>query len=261
MNEPVRCKVQCWLRLCLMGILTLFVLLQSGSARRSRTWDHIAVEIPAYILKKVRVSATNVSERFPPVAVVFFDEDSSYYTLGVGTIALDRNGGMAGIATAGHLFPRQFRTGRSFYRTLRPLGDAWNAIERIDRFAFGTNGLDAVWCIPGESKPIEGFSSYSATRRKRLRTWVVHGVPSPRSALSGEVVRVIGVAAEADGTTWEILLYDGRVHESGLGTLSDSNEIYIISSMLELTPEWRRALSVPESYKRISLAQRVRINL
>jgi hypothetical protein len=223
-------------------------------------WDSspINIAVPPFILEKLNQKP--VSSNLLSVAIVFIDEWTEEGPLGIGTLYLDNTGRILRIITSEHLFAKGIRHGRAFYRPLQPLSDKWLPIERVIPWQeFSPQHVDIALCLPGKSARIKGFSSYSLKPFKaRMRAWLSTNELPLTSLLSGEEVRIIGIAEEQGEAPWTVLLYDGRGHESGLGSFS-GKEIYVVSRVLAVTPEWRQKFPIPESFKHISFAHILRI--
>ncbi|MDO8594224.1 MAG: hypothetical protein Q7R93_01775 [bacterium] len=235
--------------------VTFAIILISLTGEEEESTDIIDIELRPEILS--RVSSTNISEKLPLAAVAFVEARRDFGPVGLGTVLLDATNGMRGILTSKHIFP-QNRWGRGYFKMLRPMGEAWLPIERVEDY-FEANNLDIVLCIPGKSRIIEGCSARGGSRKTNIRMWSCTNIPPLRSNLSGETIPVIGLAKESDGTVWSVLRYESLHGESGLGFLALEKEIYVVSSIYELTADERKFFSLPNSLKYLTLAQTVRL--
>ncbi len=188
------------------------------------------------------------------------------YWRGTGTLILNGAGQHSMIVTAAHLFSIDSRPEYTRYRVLQP----WTKVDHAIESAHGgvmDNGdppkeADIAICKPGELRKIPGFSPHPGGdwQGPRDMTCVKEEYPPGTSLLTGEVAPVIGSVHSAQWGKFFIMQYRSYPGESGTGFLKAEDELYVLTSGVQVTPRMRDTFEIPSSFPIISYAAAVKIS-
>lgn len=211
------------------------------------------------------VSPTNVHPYLRPV----------HFSIGrnfaaCGTLVLNTNLEPYKIVTAAHLFSVT-QPGSNYYdyHVLSSTGYvAHGHISRVVldsiRFSDKPEGIhDVAFCYVGDPGLILRTSQVLVSAESPFATSFRYGKINPVHATSittGEKFRIVGQIVNDQNVPFFVMLYESLNGESGSGFLGSDGHLYILSGNVAVTPEMRKALEIPDTFKYVTVLSAVNIN-
>jgi hypothetical protein len=246
----------------IIGILLTFLF----GRKNNKSIEHSKEELQNrynYLLS--HVAQTNVHDFLRPI---HFSVGKDFAAC--GTLILKTNLDPDKIITAAHLFSRtQAGTDYYDYHILSSTGYVThghisNAVLDSIRSSDKDEGIhDVAFCYIGDPGLISRTSKVIVSAESPTAALFSFGKIDPvqvTSITTGEKFKIVGQIVNGQNVPFFVMLYEGLNGESGSGFWGSDYRLYILSGNINLTPEIRKAVDIPEKFKYVTVLSAVKIN-
>ncbi len=252
--------------LAVLASLAVWLLLNKIVLQKESTIVHTKEELQArHDSLLAHAAPTNVHPYLRPIRFRIGESAGA-----LGTLILNKDGSPFQIVTANHLFS-ETQPGSEYYdyaiitpKGYGEFGHISHVVLDSMRKSSSSDGIeDIAFAHIGTPAPISRTSKVRVSANVAFKSRIRAGKISPvkvKYLVTGQQFEIIGQLVNDEGVATWVMLYESINGESGGGFWSDEGKLYILSGTAVATPQLRKDLGIPRTFRYITVLSAVELS-